>query len=66
MRHLKDRRAPLATAMFPFRDNADVSQHERRKTSERRMENLNAEERQLMLSEMPSPVLKKTTPGNQN
>ncbi len=59
MRHQKDRRAPQATSLFPFRDNADVSQHERRKTDERRMENLDAEERQLMLSEMPSPTQRK-------
>jgi hypothetical protein len=59
MRHQKDRRAPQATSLFPFRDNADVSQHERRKTDERRMENLDAEERQLMLSEMPSPTRRK-------
>ena len=59
MRHLKDRRVPQATSLFPFRDNTDVSQRERRKTGERRMENLDAEERQLMLSEMPSPTRRK-------
>jgi hypothetical protein len=59
MRHQKDRRTPQATSLFPFRDNADVSQRERRKTGERRIENLDAEERQLMLSEMPSPTRRK-------
>jgi hypothetical protein len=59
MRHVKDRRAPLATALFPFRDNTDNPKRERRKTSERRMENLNSEERQLLLSEMPSPTPRK-------
>jgi len=58
MRHKKDRRAPQATSLFPFRENG-TSQNERRKTSERRMENLDAEERQLMLSEMPSPTRRK-------
>ena len=59
MRHVKDRRAPLATALFPFRDNTDNPRRERRKTGERRMENLADEERQLMLSEMPSPTQRK-------
>jgi len=59
MRDVKDRRSPRASALFPFKDNTDVSQNERRKTSERRMENLDAEERQLMLSEMPAPTWRK-------
>ena len=59
MRHLKDRRLPRATSLFPFSDDADVPQHERRKTGERRIENLDAEERQLMFSEMPSPTSRK-------
>ena len=59
MRHQKDRRAPQATAMFPFGENA-MPRDERRKTGERRMGSLNAEEeRQLMLSEMPSPTWRK-------
>ena len=59
MRHVKDRRTPQATALYPFGDDTDVSKNERRKTSERRMENLDAEERQLMLSEMPAPTRRK-------
>ncbi|MCK5479752.1 MAG: hypothetical protein KAJ06_01350 [Gammaproteobacteria bacterium] len=59
MRHVKDRRAPRSTALFPFRDNADNPQRERRRTGERRMENLDDEERQLLLSEMPSLALRK-------
>lgn len=56
MKHLKDRRAPWATALFPFRDNADKAQYERRRTAEASMEKLGAEERQLLFSEMPAPI----------
>ena len=55
MKHSKDRRAPRATALFPFRSNSDEHQYERRKTAEPRMENLASEERQLLFSEMPAP-----------
>jgi len=60
MRHVKDRRAPRSTALFPFRDSTDNPKRDRRKTSERRIENLADEERQLMLSEMPSPTPRKS------
>ena len=55
MKHLKDRRAPRATALFPFRKNTDKAAYERRKTAEQRIDNLATEERQLLLSEMPAP-----------
>ena len=55
MRHSKDRRAPRATALFPFRENTDKPAYERRKTAEQRIDNLDTEERQLLLSEMPAP-----------
>ncbi len=58
MKHTKDRRAPRATALFPFRDNTDRPEYERRKTAEQTKENLVAEERQLLFSEMPAPIPK--------
>ena len=56
MKQFKDRRAPRATALFPFRDNAGNHQYERRKTDQASMDNLAAEERQLLFSEMPAPI----------
>ena len=61
MRSTKDRRARQAEPAFPLEN----SQHElvladRRKRGERRLENLALEERQLLLSEMPCPVPRKT------
>jgi hypothetical protein len=60
MRHSKDRRDPHAATQFPLEDNArDLVLRDRRKKSERRIENLDAEERQLLLSELPWPILGK-------
>ena len=60
MRHSKDRRDPRAAARFPLEDNErELVLAERRKTTERRIENLDAEERQLLLSELPWPTLSK-------
>ena len=56
MKHLKDRRAPRATALFPFRNNRDKHEYERRKTTEASVDDLAAEERQLLFSEMPAPI----------
>lgn len=60
MRHSKDRRDPHAAARFPLEDNErELVLAERRKTTERRIENLDTEERQLLLSELPWPTLSK-------
>jgi hypothetical protein len=52
MRNRKDRRKPQDAVAPPLEDVSQVAP-ERRKPLDRRMENLNAEERQLLLSEMP-------------
>lgn len=58
MRSSKDRRNPRATVQFPLKDNdRERVMAERRKTTERRLENLDSEERQLLLSELPWPTL---------
>lgn len=60
MRNSKDRRDPNAVARYPLEDNErERVLAERRKKTERRIENLNAEERQLLLSELPWPTLSK-------
>jgi len=52
MKNRKDRRKPADTPALPFEDlQAGISN--RRKQPDRRLENLNAEERQLLFSEMP-------------
>jgi len=62
MRNSTDRRHPHTTGLHPIDDNEiDVTDADRRKTRDRRMENLTLEERQLLLSEMPS--LKPPKPG---
>lgn len=62
MRNLKDRRGPDSIASFPLEDNdRERVFAERRKQRERRIDNLEEEERQLLLSEMPAPVS-----GNRN
>ena len=66
MGHLKDRRAPRATALFPFRDNTDKPAYERRKTAEEPVDDLATEERQLLLSEMPAPKGGKPPPTDQD
>jgi hypothetical protein len=52
MRKRKDRRRPRATAELPF-DDLRQNAAERRRLPDRRLENLSAEQRQLLLSEMP-------------
>jgi hypothetical protein len=52
MRNRKDRRKPADTPAIPFED-LHAGATDRRKQPDRRLENLNAEERQLLLSEMP-------------
>lgn len=60
MRKSKDRRGPDAKARFPLEDNdRELVLGNRRKASNRRIENLAAEERQLLLSELPWPTLHK-------
>jgi hypothetical protein len=55
MRNLHDRRHPHDTGVYPFDDDElEVTGINRRKGRDRRMENLTLEERQLLLSEMPS------------
>ena len=62
MRSSKDRRGTDQIASFPLEDNdRERVFAERRKQRERRIDNLEEEERQLLLSEMPAPVL-----GNRN
>lgn len=52
MRRQKDRRKPSSTPVIPFEDLCPGAT-DRRKIPDRRLENLNVEERQLLLSEMP-------------
>jgi len=52
MRKGKDRRKPAASPAIPFED-LHPGATDRRKRPDRRLENLDAEERQLLLSEMP-------------
>ncbi len=60
MRSQKDRRKAGDAPLSPHEDNGHTTLlRDRRKSHERRLENLALEERQLMLSEMPSPVIKK-------
>ena len=60
MRHSRDRRDPHAATRFPLEDNErELVLADRRKKTERRIENLDAEERQLLLSELPWPTLSK-------
>ena len=55
MRDSTDRRHPHTTDQSPTDDHPpEVSGVDRRKIRDRRMENLTLEERQLLLSEMPS------------
>jgi hypothetical protein len=54
MRNSRERRHSHTIVTFPLEDSArDFVTAERRKTRDRRMGNLEAEERQLLLSEMP-------------
>jgi hypothetical protein len=60
MRDRKERRKAVDTPLSPLEDNGRTSSFmERRKHHDRRLENLDVEERQLMFSEMPSPTPKK-------
>ena len=58
MRNRKDRRKPHGTPSGPFED-ISLAAPERRKTKERRVENMSADERQLQFSEMPSVRIEK-------
>lgn len=60
MRKRKDRRKPAATATFPFED-IHPGDTDRRKLPDRRLENLDAEQRQLLFSEMPGQSAGKDT-----
>lgn len=61
MRSAKDRRNSTIDAVFPLEDsNNEVVLKNRRSKKERRLDNLDMEERQLLLSEMPSPASTKT------
>jgi hypothetical protein len=54
MRNQKERRHSHSIVTFPLEDSAhDYVTRERRKTRDRRLGNLEEEERQLLLSEMP-------------
>jgi len=54
MRHAHDRRQPDADVACPLEDNGhDFVTHDRRHQADRRLENLDMEERQTLLSEMP-------------
>ena len=55
MRNPTDRRHPHTTGLHPIDDHEkEVSDADGRKICDRRIENLTLEERQLLLSEMPS------------
>ena len=55
MRNSSDRRHTVTTGLHPIDDHeTEVTDSDRRKSHDRRMENLTMEERQLLLSEMPS------------
>ncbi len=54
MRNTKERRHSHVLITFPLEDSMhDIVTSERRKTRDRRLSNLEVEERQLLLSEMP-------------
>ena len=60
MRNTNDRRQPQASRPYPgIEYEAGKPGGDRRKTRDRRMENLSLEERQLLLSEMPSLIVTK-------
>jgi hypothetical protein len=60
MRNRKDRRKTGKPPISPYEDNGRATLlRDRRKNHERRIENLKVEERQLILSEMPAPIIKK-------
>jgi hypothetical protein len=60
MRSHKERRKTVDAPTSPVEDNGRATLlKERRKDHDRRIENLDVDERQLMLSEMPAPTTKK-------
>ena len=60
MRSTKDRRENTASAVFPLEDSdQEIVMEDRRKNRERRLDRLALEERQLLLSEMPWPAIRK-------
>lgn len=63
MRNSKDRRESDSIASFPLEDNdRERVLAERRKRVDRRIDNLDEEERQLLLSEMPAPISRNFRP----
>jgi hypothetical protein len=61
MRSTKDRRDSAIDAVFPLEDSEhELIMEDRRKKKERRLDNMELEERQLLLSEMPWPAIRKT------
>ena len=60
MRNTKDRREKTTGALFPLEDSdQEIVTQDRRKCRERRLDKLALEERQLLLSEMPWPAIRK-------
>ena len=60
MRSTKDRRENKTGAVFPLEDSdQEIVMEDRRKNRERRLDRLALEERQLLLSEMPWPAIRK-------
>ena len=60
MRSTKDRRENKTGAVFPLEDSdQEIVTQDRRKCRERRLDRLALEERQLLLSEMPWPAIRK-------
>lgn len=60
MRSTKDRRENTTAAVFPLEDShQEIVTEDRRKNRERRLDKLALEERQLLLSEMPWPSIRK-------
>jgi hypothetical protein len=60
MRSTKDRRENKTGAVFPLEDSdQEIVMEDRRKSRERRLDRLALEERQLLLSEMPWPAIRK-------
>jgi hypothetical protein len=60
MRSTKDRRENTTSAVFPLEDSDQkIVMEDRRKRRERRLDKMELEERQLLLSEMPWPAIRK-------
>jgi hypothetical protein len=60
MRSTKDRRENTTSVVFPLEDrDQKIVTEDRRKCRERRLDRMALEERQLLLSEMPWPAIRK-------